>query len=195
MNTIKLSKIFAMVAILIIAVIFLSVISPLKGLSIFTWPLIMIGILLWIISIALFIIGLVVKKPEKTGKTSLILPVFAILCFIPFGIFSIKMSGKVRTQITVNVINESDYEASNILIYGTGNIFEGCDTLKLSKLEKGAKIQYIINPDTGPGRKGFIRMECDFEKEHVAKDIAGEFSINPYQIQQEWIVNIGNDFN
>ena len=102
-----------------------------------------------------------------------------IIAFIPVGLIYMKISGEVRTKITVNVINQLGYPASKILIYGTGNIFENPDTLKMGKLNMGEKIEHVTRPSTKPLRKGYIRMEFDIENKHIVKDIAGEFSINP----------------
>ncbi len=117
-----------------------------------------------------------------------------IIGFIPVGLIYMQISGIVRTKITVNVINQLDYPASKIFVHETGNIFENSDTLKMGKLNKGEKIEYVTRPSTKPHRNGYIRMEFDIENKHIAKDIAGEFSINPYNIQQDWKVSVDNEF-
>lgn len=117
-----------------------------------------------------------------------------VIGFIPTGILFIGLSEAVITEITVNVMNQSDYLGSDVLIYGTGNIFESSDILKIDNFNIGEKIEYITRPSTAPHRNCFIRMEFDINNKHISKDIAGEFSINPYIIQQNWEIVIDNEF-
>jgi hypothetical protein len=37
-------------------------------------------------------------------------------------------------------------------------------------------------------------MEFDLDKKHISKNIAGEFSINPYVIKQQWRLIIDDSF-
>ena len=118
-----------------------------------------------------------------------------IIGFIPMGLIYMKISGYVGTKITVNVTNQSDFVPRNLLIYGTGNIFENQDTLKVKSFNKGEQLSYTIRPSTKPHRNGYIKIEFDVnDGKHISKNIAGEFSINPYHIQQDWEVTIDNEF-
>jgi glucan phosphoethanolaminetransferase (alkaline phosphatase superfamily) len=194
MRQIKLSKKLAIISNLIITTIFLAVISPLKGLSILTFPLILIGIVLWIVSIILLISGLINKQSEKHQKIEIVIALILIISFIPIGFFSMKISGDVRTKIIVKVINRSNFTAKNVKIYGAGNIFENSDTLKINQLNKGDTTEYVTRPNTGPHRTGYIKIEFEADNKHISKNIAGEFSINPYNIQQDWEVILDNKF-
>jgi len=195
MEQIKFSKKLAIISITIITVIFLAIISPIKGLSILTGPLMLLGIVLWVTSIIQLIAALSNRQGKSDQKKRIvIITIILIIAFIPLGFFYVKISGNIRTTITVNITNTSKYVPNNILIYGAGNIFENQDTLKLNKFNQGEKIEYIISPTTIPHRNGNIRMEFDIDNIHISKVIAGEFSINPYSIQQEWEVIIDNEF-
>jgi len=195
MEQIKFSKKLAIISITIITVIFLAIISPIKGLSILTGPLMLLGIVLWVTSIIQLIAALSNRQGKSDQKKRIvIITIILIIAFIPLGFFYVKISGNIRTTITVNITNTSKYVPNNILIYGAGNIFENPDTLKLNKFNQGEKIEYIISPTTIPHRNGNIRMEFDIDNIHISKVIAGEFSINPYSIQQEWEVIIDNEF-
>ena len=194
MKQFKLSIRLVIISIIIITVIFLAIISPLQGLSILTWPLILLGIALWIVSLIILISGLFDKQRENGQKKAMVIALLLIIGFIPIGIIYMKLSGDIRTKITVNIINQSDSIPDNILIYGAGTIFENSDTLKVNKFNKGEKIEYVTRPITKPYRNGYIRLEFDINGKHIEKNIAGEFSINPYNIQQEWEITIDNAF-
>lgn len=194
MKNIMLSKKLAIISIVIVTFIFLAVISPLKGLSILTFPLIMLGIVIWITSLILLISELFNRQKENGQKKTIVITLILIVGFIPLGLIYTKISGYARTKITVNVINQSDFIPNNILIYGEGSIFENSDTLKVNNLNKGGSIEYIIRPSTKPHRNGYIRIEFDIDNKHISKNIAGEFSINPYNIQQYWEVAVDNEF-
>ncbi len=191
MNQLKLSLQSIIGAITIITLIFFAVISPLKGLSILTAPLIFVAVGLWLTSLILLIKGFPDRKnyQRKTLVTAIL-----IIGFIPLGLFYMKISGNVRTKITVHIQNQSDFIPKNILIYGTGNIFENADTLRANSFAIGEEIKYIIWPTTKPGRNGYIRIEFDIAGKHITKDLAGEFSVNPYNIQQEWTVTLDKEF-
>ncbi len=154
----------------------------------------LLGIALWAVSVISLIDGLFNNQIESGQKKMIVIAILLIIGFIPIGLFYMKISGYVRTKITVNVINQSEFIPSNILIYGTGTIFENSDTLKVNKFNKGEKIEYVIRPSTKPHKNGYIRIEFDIDGKHIEKNIAGEFSINPYNIQQEWKVAIDNEF-
>jgi len=193
MDQVKLSQKIIISSIALITLIFLAVISPLKGLSILT-PLLIIGaIVLWITSIILLIKGYPDRNKENYQKKILV-TIILIIAFIPLGLYYMKISGHVRTKITVHIKNQSDFIPENILIYGTGNIFENPDTLKVNSFGNGEELDFIIWPITKPGRKGYIRMEFDLSGKHFYKNIAGEFSVNPYNIQQEWKVTVDKEF-
>jgi hypothetical protein len=192
MKQIKVALIMALVAILIITAVFISTISPLKGIGIFTTLSIFLGILIWGLSLILLISGL--KTKENISKARILISIFFITAFIPLGYLFMKISGRVRTRITVSIVNHSDHKPANIKIYGVGNIFENTDTLKLEMLKKGESISYIIQAISKPHRSGYIKMEFDFNNKHYSKNIAGKFSINPYEIKQKWEVIIDNSF-
>lgn len=192
MRLIKIAITMAIIAILIITVIFISIISPLKGLGIFTSLFIFLGILIWGISLILLISGL--KTKEYISKTKILISIFFITAFIPVGYLFMKISGRVRTRISVAIVNHSDHKPANIKIYGVGNIFENTDTLKLEMLKKGESISYIIQASSKPHRSGYIKMEFDLKNKHISKNIAGRFSVNPYEIKQEWNIVINNSF-
>lgn len=193
MDQVKLSQKIIISSIALITLIFFAVISPLKGLSIFTPLLIFIAIVLWVTSIILLIKGFPDRKKENYQKNTLV-TIMLIVAFIPLALLYMKLSGHVRTEITVHIKNKSDFVPKNILIYGTGNIFENPDTLKVNSFAIGQELKYIIWPTTKPGRNGYIRMEFDIPDKHITKNIAGEFSVNPYNIQQEWIVTLDKEF-
>jgi hypothetical protein len=194
MRQIELAKKLAIISIVIITVIFLGEISPLKGLGILTWSILEAGILLWLTSLLLLIVGLFNRKKENEPKKNITMALLLTLGFIPLGFMYMTISGNIRTKITVSISNQSDFIPGNVLIYGTGNIFESTDTLKVASFKKGEKIEYVIQPSTAPHRHGYIRMEFDVDNKHISKEIAGEFSINPYNIKQEWEVVIDNEF-
>lgn len=168
-------------------------ISPLRGLSIVTWPLLQLAVVLWLISLVLVIRGLNRKEENVQRKTKWI-ALALVIGFVPIGLVYIKIGGDVTTKITVHILNKSSSVASNVLVYGTGNIFEDSDTLKLNTFNNGENIEYVTWPNTGPHRNGYIRMEFDIADKHITKDVAGEFSINPYDIQQQWDIIMDSAF-
>lgn len=186
MKQIKIAIIMAIVAILIISVIFLSIISPLKGLSILTPLSILLGITIWGFSLILLISGLRNRYKENISKISILSAIILISSFIPIGYLFMKISGEVRTKISIVIVNHSDQIPANISIYGTGDIFENTDTLKLKMLKMGDSLSYRTRAISKPHRSGYIKMEYDFNNERISKIIAGKFSINPYVIKQEW---------
>lgn len=194
MKQVKIAFLMAMIAIMIITIVFISIISPLKGLGILTPLSIFLGISIWGSSLILIFSGLKHKNKENISKIGILITIVLILAFIPIGYLFMKISGKVRTRISVDVVNNSDYQPANIRIYGVGNIFENTDTLKLEKLKKGESMTYTIQAISKPHRSGYIKMEFDFNKKHISKNIAGNFSINPYEIKQEWSLIIDNSF-
>lgn len=194
MREFKLSIRLVIISLIIITVIFLGVISPWQGLSILTWPLILLGIALWIVSVIFLISGLFTNQRKNSQKKTILIALFLIIGFIPIGLIYMKISGYVRTKITVTIINQSDFIPSNVLIYGTGTIFENSDTLKVNKFNIGEEIEYVIRPSTKPHKNGYIKIEFDIDGKRIQKNIAGEFSINPYNIQQEWKIIMDNKF-
>lgn len=194
MREFKLSIRLVIISLIIITVIFFGVISPWQGLSILTWPLILLGIALWIVSVIFLISGLFTNQRKNSQKKTILIALFLIIGFIPIGLIYMKISGYVRTKITVTIINQSDFIPSNVLIYGTGTIFENSDTLKVNKFNKGEEIEYVIRPSTKPHKNGYIKIEFDIDGKRIEKNIAGEFSINPYNIQQEWKIIMDNKF-
>jgi len=186
MKQIKIAIIMAIVAILIISAIFLSIISPLKGLSILTPLFILLGITIWGFSLILLISGLRNRYKENISQISILSAIILISSFIPIGYLFMKISGEVRTKISIVIVNHSDQIPANISIYGTGNIFENTDTLKLKMLKMGDSLSYTTKAISKPHRSGYIKMEYDFNNERISKIIAGKFSINPYVIKQEW---------
>ena len=194
MNKPKTPKIVSLGAIGIITIIFLAVISPLKGLSIFTFPMILFGIGLWVSGIMMLIKSIINRKSEKHQLSTLIVTILFLISFIPIGFTYMKISGQVRTKITIDVRNQSDSELLNVLIYGTGTIFEGTDTLKVSHLDQGQELRYITRAGTKAHSSGNVVMEFDIYGEHLVKNIAGEFSINPYSIKQHWTVVVNQQF-
>lgn len=188
----RIALIMALIAILIITIVFISIITPLKGLGILTTLSIFLGISIWGLSLIIFISGL--KNKENISKVRILITILLIIAFIPTGYLYMKISGQMRTRISVDVVNKSDYNPANIRIYGVGNIFENTDTLKLEMLKKNESMTYTIQAISKPHRSGSIMMEFDLNKMHFSKNIAGEFSINPYEIKQEWMVVIDNSF-
>jgi len=192
MSQLKLSQRIAISSIAVSTLIFLAVISPLKGLSILTAPLIFAAVVLWLTSLILFK-GFPERKNEN-NQVTIIVTAALIIGFIPLALFYMKIGGRVRTKITVHIKNQSDYFPKNILIYGTGNIFENPDTLKVNSFANGEELKYIIWPETKPNAQGYIRLEFDIPGKHFTKNIAGEFSVNPYNIQQEWTVTLDKEY-
>ena len=191
MSQLKLSLRIILSAIAIITIIFLAVISPLRGLSFFTAPLIFVAVGLWLASLILLIKGF---PGRQNYQRQTLITAILIIGFIPLGLFYMKKSGHIRTEITIHIKNQSDSVPKNILIYGAGNIFEKPDTLKVNSFEIGEELKYTIWPVTKPGRRGYVRMEFDLSGKHYTRNIAGEFSVNPYNIQQEWTVNMHNEY-
>jgi hypothetical protein len=194
MKQIKLAITMAIIAILIITIVFLSIISPLKGLSILTPFSILLGVTLWGLSIAFLISGLRIRDKKTITNVNILTAILLIFAFIPIGLFFMKISGNERTKISIDILNQSDHEPANIIMYGAGSIFENSDTLKLKLLNKGDSLTYTIKAITKPHRSGYIKMEFDLGKRHISKNIAGEFSVNPYSIKQEWSIIIDNSF-
>ena len=188
----RIALIMAAIAILIITIVFISIITPLKGLGILTTLSIFLGISIWGLSLIIFISGL--KNKENISKVRILITILLIIAFIPTGYLYMKISGQIRTRISVAVVNKSDYIPANIRIYGVGNIFKNADTLKLEMLKKNVSKTYTIQAISKPHHSGYIKMEFDLNKKHFSKNIAGEFSINPYEIKQEWMVVIDNSF-
>jgi len=194
MKQIKLVKKLALIAILIISIIFLSIISPLKGLSILTPLAIVLGITIWGYGLIVLISGVRNRKKENFSDIQILTATILIGAFIPLGLLFMKLSGQARTRITIEVVNKSERIPSNISIFGSGSIFENSDTLKLKKLNKGESLTYTINAISKPHRSGYIIMEFDLDNKHISKNIAGEFSINPYDIKQQWRLIIDDSF-
>jgi hypothetical protein len=194
MKQIKLAQKLALIAILIITIIFLSILSPLKGLSILTPLAIVLGITIWGYGLIVLVLGLRNRKKENFSDIKILTAIILICGFIPIGILFMKISGKARTRITIEVVNQSERNPSNISIFGSGIIFENSDTLKLKKLNKGESLTYTINAISKPHRSGYIKMEFDLDKKHISKNIAGEFSVNPYVIKQQWRLIIDDSF-
>ncbi len=192
MKQIKVAIILAIIAILIITIVFISIISPFKGLGILTPLSILLGITIWGYSLTLLVSGL--KNKENISKVRILISTVLIIAFIPIGYLFMKISGQERTKISIVVVNRSDHKPANIRIYGIGNIFENTDTLKLKLLNKGESMTYTIRAISKPYRTGYIRMEFDFNNKPISRKIAGKFSINPYDIKQEWRVIIDNSF-
>jgi len=113
-----------------------------------------------------------------------------LIAFLPVSWEYMQKAGKARTQITVHVVNNSDKVAEQIAIYGSGTIFEKTDTLKIGQLKPGETFIYQAQPVTKPHRVGHIRMDFYIGDQSYSKTIAGEFSVNPYQLQQNWEVGI-----
>ena len=194
MKQIKLAITMAIIAILIITIVFLSIISPLKGLSILTPFSILLGVTLWGYGFIVLISVLRNRKKENFLNIQILGAIFLIFAFIPIGFLFMKLSGQARTRITIEVVNNSDRIPSNISIFGSGSIFENSDTLKLKKLDKGESLTYKTNAISKPHRSGYIKMEFDLDNKHISKNIAGEFSINPYDIKQQWRLIIDDSF-
>jgi dipeptide/tripeptide permease len=185
-------------ALAIITVIFLAVISPWKGLSLFTFPLIMFGIALWISSVIFLIRGLADLKNETYPRTRLFLTIVSVMIFLPVGYAYMSISGIVRTRITIDVVNQLGMDLQNVSIYGAGDLFVGTDTLNIATFKTDQKIRYQINPSTKPqkggGKKGNVVMAYEKDGTRIIKTIAGEFSVYPLNIQQEWEVIINQEF-
>jgi len=194
MKQIKLAQKLALIAILIISITFLSILSPLKGLSILTPLVIVLGITIWGYGLIVLISGLRNRKKDNFSDIQILTATILICAFIPLGILFMKLSGQARTKITIEVVNHSKRTPSNISIFGSGSIFENSDTLKLKKLNKGESLTYTINAISKPHRSGHIKMEFDLDNKHISKNIAGEFSINPYDIKQQWRLIIDDSF-
>jgi hypothetical protein len=198
MNSIKASTRISAIAFAIITAVFLAVISPLKGFGPITFPLILSGIGLWIASLIVLIIGLVKKERRETKRVNLVVVVLLILGFLPVGYLYMGISGDVRTKITINLTNQSGVNLDNVLIYGTGALFEGEDTLRIGRFENSQEIKYIIRPSTEPqkggGKKGNVEMQFEMDGEIQSKIIAGEFSVYPLNIKQEWEVLVDQHF-
>ena len=184
----------AIIAILIITIVLIFIISPLKGLGILTPFSIFLGISIWGFSLILLISGLKYRNKENISKVRILITIVLIIAFIPVGYLFMKISGKARTRITVAIVNHSGQKPTNIKIYGIGNIFENADTLKLGMLNQGESMIFTIQAISKPHRSGHIKMEFDIKNKHISKNIAGRFSINPYEIKQEWNVTIDNSF-
>jgi hypothetical protein len=194
MKQIRIAIIMAIIAILIITIVFIFIISPLKGLGILTPFSIFLGISIWGFSLILLISGLKYRNKENISKVRILITIVLIIAFIPVGYLFMKISGKARTRITVAIVNHSGQKPTNIKIYGIGNIFENADTLKLGMLNQGESMIFTIQAISKPHRSGHIKMEFDINNKHISKNIAGRFSINPYEIKQEWNVTIDNSF-
>ncbi len=195
MNPFKLSIRLTIIALVIITIVFLSVITPFRGIGFMTTIIVKVGGGLWVASIILLIFGLVKQKGKRqhdyTNRKAMAL--LLIISLIPISFFYWKISGIVRKKIVVAVSNDSSTTAKNIKIYGTGSIFEKSDTLRVDFLVRGEHIIYSIMPVTKRNRSGHIVMEFDANDKHITKTIAGEFSTNPYRIQQNWRVIIDNE--
>ena len=92
----------------------------------------------------MFISGYTKSKEINYKHKSVILTFTLLVSFIAIGLIYISISQFICTKITVNVINQSDFALENVKIYGSGNIFENPDTLKIKRLVKTDKIKYVI---------------------------------------------------
>lgn len=198
MHNIKTAVRHSLWALALITVIFLAVISPWKGLSLFTFPLILFGFALWISSVIFLIRGLADLKNESHPRLRLILAILSVIIFLPVGYAYMSISGNVRTRITIDVVNQSGMDLHHVSIYGAGDLFVGEDTLNIETFKTDQKVRYQINPSTQPqkggGKKGNVVMAYEKDGTRSIKTIAGEFSVYPLNIQQEWEVMVNQEF-
>lgn len=190
MNKIRTSLILALVAIGLITLVFISLLASPKGLGLLNMPLLLAGLGSWLVGAVLLITGVVKKTTEVLSKKTVITTAILLIAFLPVSWNYMQQAGKVRTQITVHVVNNSDKVAEQIAVYGSGTIFEKADTLKIGQLKPGEAFNYLAQPVTKPHRVGHIRMDFYIGNQSYSKTIAGEFSVNPYQLQQNWEVTL-----
>ncbi len=124
MNKIRTSLILALVAIGLITLVFISLLASPKGLGLLTMPLLLAGLGSWLVGAVLLITGVVKKTTEVLSKKTVITTAILLIAFLPVSWKYMQQAGKVRTQITVHVVNNSDKVAEQIAVYGSGTIFE-----------------------------------------------------------------------
>ena len=189
---------FALLALAIITVVFAAVVSPWKGLSIATFPVIMTGLGCWIGSVILLFRGLGKRKIQPFSQMTGMAAILLVLAFVPVAYAYMVISGQARTKITVAVSNRSGVDLHRVRVYGSGNYFLPQDTLKMAVLPAGQSLTYVIWPDTKPvkgGRPpGNVVMEFDADGEHVVRAVAGAFSGYPSSVQQEWATTVERDW-
>lgn len=198
MTNIRTAKRFSLWAFALITVIAAADISPLHGLSVATFPLILLALALWAAGTILLIRGLMHLKQENPGRASLFWAVLFTAGFLPAGYGYMVLAGYARTRITVELTNRSGMELRAVTLYGAGEIFAEEDTLRRTSLAEGETLRYSINassePQRGGGKKGDIVLEFDTERGHVSRVVAGPFSVYPLNIQQRWEITVDSNY-
>ncbi|MBL7969566.1 MAG: hypothetical protein JNK09_21380 [Prolixibacteraceae bacterium] len=194
MKEIRSSLVLALVSLGIFTLVFISLLVGPKGLGVLTMPLLVAGFGSWLAGVIMLVIGLVRKHNEAVSKKLIVAATLLLIAFVPVSWEYLKKAGEVRTRITVRVMNHSDKVAEQIQVYGSGTIFGKADTMKIPQLRPGEDFTYWAQPVTKPHRVGHIRMDFNIGDRSYTKTIAGEFSVNPYQLQQNWEVDIDSLF-
>ncbi len=185
---------FASLAIIIATIVLLFVISPLKGLGPATFPMIILSVVLWITALILTLRTSDPSADSLAYKGYKKITVLLLLLFLPLSWGYIKISGHLRTQISISIENQSSNSLADVLVYGTGDIFTGTDTLQLSWLEVGNQFKHKINPRTKPHLEGVIKIDYSIDGKRYSKIISDRYSINPYHIPQKLDVHIDDAF-
>lgn len=194
MKEIRISLILALVAIGLISLVFVALSLNERGLSILNMPLLVAGFGCWLAGLILFVSGVLKRPSGKASGKTIVLTVIALVSFFPLGWKYMLSAGKARTTITVQVTNRLETEIATVRIYGSGDIFENTDTFRVERLRPGEQLKYENRAVTKPHRSGEIRMDFGMGEQAYRKTIAGKFTVNPYQLQQNWEVVIDQNF-
>jgi hypothetical protein len=158
-----------------------------------TFPFLVIGIFLWVMSVIWFLWGWLKNANEENNEGKGISASSYILAFLPLSYCYLMVTDEARTKIKVVIVNESQ-PLHSIKIYGSGTIFLKPDTLKLPGIAQNETIEYKNKAATSPHMTGEIVLEGFLGKQKFRKKIAGPFSINPMRLQQDWKVVINENF-
>ncbi len=158
-----------------------------------TFPFLVIGVFLWVLSVIWFLWGWLKNANEENNEGKGISASSYILAFLPLCYCYLMATDEARTKITVLIENESR-PLHSVKIYGSGTIFLKPDTMNLPGIAKGDKIKYKNKASTSPHMSGEIILEGFAGKQKLKKRVAGPFSINPMRLQQDWKVVINENF-
>lgn len=192
-DLLKTSKWMAWVAIILCSLATIIAYFGLELLEDLTFPLLVCGIMSWVLSVIWFLWGWLRNANEENNEGKGISASSYILAFLPLCYCYLMVTDEARTKITVVIINES-MPLHSVKIYGSGTIFLKPDTMTLPGIAKGDVIKYKNKAATAPHMQGEITLEGFAGKQKIKKRIAGPFSIHPMRLQQDWKVVINENF-
>jgi hypothetical protein len=187
------SKWMAWTAIILCTLATLIAYFAVEDLEDLTLPLLVGGVLVWVLSVVWFLWGWLKNANVENNEGKGISASSYILAFLPLCYCYLMVTDEARTKITVVIENESR-PLHSVKIYGSGTIFLKPDTMTLPGIAKGDQIKYKNKAATSPHMQGEIILEGFAGKQKIKKRIAGPFSIHPMRLQQDWKVVINENF-